>query len=84
MPILDEKKRRIVLGALIDFFGRGSLKNIHKITGVSQVTLISGRREAESITPDTKARPTAEEGKHLSQPIHRNGKILSAFPPLLS
>ncbi len=68
MPILDEKKRRIVLGALIDFLGRGSLKNIHKITGVSQVTLISGRREAESITPDTKARPTAEEGKQIRKP----------------
>ena len=61
MPILDERQRRIFLGSLSEYLGHGSVKDLQDLTGVSKVTIISGKKEARSFTKDPKARPKAAD-----------------------
>ena len=65
MPLFDEKLRRLFLGSLIDFLGHGSMKKVQELTGISHVTLIAGKKEAQSLEVDPKARKKAGEGKSV-------------------
>lgn len=56
IPQLDEKQRRIFLGGLSEMLGRGSVKELHELTKVSQVTIIEGKKECEKITPSPEVR----------------------------
>ena len=56
LPQLDEKQRRLFLGGLSEMLGRGSVKELHELTKVSQVTIIDGKKECEKITPSPEAR----------------------------
>ena len=49
LPQLDEKQRRIFLGALSEMLGRGSVKDLHELTQISQVTIIEGKKECANI-----------------------------------
>ena len=51
IPQLDEKQRRIFLGGLSEMLGRGSVKELHELTKVSQVTI---RRNAKKSLPPLK------------------------------
>jgi len=44
-PILDERQRRLVAGALADAFGRGGTTWVTDASGMSRNTVIDGRRE---------------------------------------
>ena len=46
-PILDERQRRLVAGALADAFGRGGTTWVTEASGMSRNTVIDGRREIE-------------------------------------
>lgn len=67
MPLFDEKERRLFLGSLIEFLGHGSLKKVQELTGISHVTLIAGKKEAQSLEVDPKAKPKVGEGRHVRQ-----------------
>ena len=45
LPLLDEKQKRIFLALEANALGRGGLKLIHEISGVSQTTIIRGKKE---------------------------------------
>lgn len=49
LPQLDEKQRRLFLGGLSEMLGRGSVKELHELTKVSQVTIIDGKKECEKM-----------------------------------
>lgn len=61
MTILDERQRRIFLGAYCQCLGYGSLKELQNLTGVSAPTIIAGKNECAKISPDPKARPSKAE-----------------------
>jgi len=48
LPHLDEKQKRIFLALEAESIGRGGVKLIHEITGVSQTTIIKGKKELQS------------------------------------
>ena len=52
IPQLDEKQRRFFLGSMSEMLGRGSVKELHELTKVSQVTIIEGKKECEKATSD--------------------------------
>lgn len=52
IPQLDEQQRRLFTGALVDAVGRGGLKLVSQITGMSQTTLAKGRNECDSLVCD--------------------------------
>ena len=56
MPVLDEKARRLFLGAYSECLGRGSISDLNKLTGISRTTMTEGCKEIKSITPNPKAR----------------------------
>jgi len=56
MPVLDEKARRLFLGAYSECLGRGSISDLNKLTGISRTTITEGCKEIKSITPNPKAR----------------------------
>jgi hypothetical protein len=45
LPLLDEKQKRIYLATEVVGLGRGGLKAVHELTGVSRTTIISGKKE---------------------------------------
>ena len=63
MPLLDERQRRLVLGALAGALGHGGITFLQKITGVSRVTLTKGQKESEALSCDPTARPSIDEMK---------------------
>jgi len=47
LPLLDEKQKRIFLALEANALGHGGVKLVHEISGVSQTTIIRGRKELE-------------------------------------
>jgi hypothetical protein len=47
LPLLDEKQKRIFLALEANAIGRGGVKLVHEITGLSQTTIIRGKKEIE-------------------------------------
>ena len=45
LPILDERQKRIFLALEANALGRGGVKLIHEISGISQTTIIRGKKE---------------------------------------
>ena len=45
LPLLDERQRRLYLATEAESMGYGGLKSVHELTGVSQTTIIRGRKE---------------------------------------
>jgi transposase len=45
LPLLDEKQKRIYLVTEAEGLGHGGLKAVHELTGVSQTTIIRGKKE---------------------------------------
>jgi transposase len=45
LPFLDERQRRVYLAAEVQGLGRGGLKKVHELTGVSKTTIIKGSKE---------------------------------------
>ena len=56
MPVLDEKARRLFLGAFSEYLGRGGISDLNKLTGISRTTITEGCKEIKSITPNPKGR----------------------------
>lgn len=48
LPLLNEKQSRIYLATEAIALGRGGVKEISKLTGVSQTTIIKGKKEIKS------------------------------------
>lgn len=70
LPLLDEQQRRIVIGGMVAMAGRGGLKRISQITGISQPTLIKGRNECEALSA---AEPQGREACVDSNRIRKEG-----------
>jgi hypothetical protein len=45
LSLLDEKQKRIYLATEAEGLGHGGLKAVHELTGVSQTTIIRGKKE---------------------------------------
>lgn len=61
LPILDEKQRRIFLGAYSKCLGYGGVKELSTLTGVSRTTITLGKEEAGSIDVNVQAKPSKRE-----------------------
>jgi len=51
LPLLNEKQRRIYLASEAIALGRGGIKEISELTGVSRPTIMKGKKEIESGEP---------------------------------
>ena len=47
LPLLDERQARLFLALEANSLGRGGVKIVHEISGVSQTTIIRGKRELD-------------------------------------
>jgi transposase len=56
LPLLDERQKRIFLASEANAIGRGGVKLVHEISGVSQTTIIRGKREIEEGGAEASAR----------------------------
>jgi len=56
IPRLDEKGRRLFLGALAQYLGQGGITELSELTGVSRSTITLGKAEAQETEGDAKAR----------------------------
>ncbi|MDR1315291.1 MAG: hypothetical protein LBK13_00335 [Spirochaetales bacterium] len=48
--LLDEKQKRIYLATEVEGLGHGGFKAVHELTGVSQTTIIRGKKELREDT----------------------------------
>jgi len=69
LPLLDEKQKRIFLALEANALGRGGVKLIHEISGVSQTTIIRGKREVEegAAVSDVRVRKPGGGRKKLTE-----------------
>ncbi len=75
MPILDERQRRLFLGALSRYLGRGSGSLLHEMTRYSRSTIFAGQKECEEITPDPRYKGVANDRRRVRSPRgSRSGK----------
>jgi len=51
LPMLNERQKRIYLASEAIALGRGGIKEVSKLTGVSRTTIIKGKQEIESGVP---------------------------------
>ncbi len=58
LPILDEKQRRLFLGAYSKCLGYGGVKELSTLTGVSRTTITQGKDEAGNIDVNVRAKPS--------------------------
>jgi transposase len=56
LPLLDEKQKRIFLALEANALGRGGVKLVHEISGVSQTTIIRGKKEIKEGETENNAR----------------------------
>ena len=73
LPQLDEKQRRIFLGALSEMLGRGSVKDLHELTQISQVTIIEGKKECANIEPNPKFKTTGKNRSASGDRVRAEG-----------
>ncbi len=67
MQLLNEKLRRMVLGALCHCIGRGSVKLLSELTGVARDTIIKGKKEVSELPLDPTARPKASSLEQIRE-----------------
>lgn len=69
LPLLDEKQKRAFLALESNALGRGGVKLVHEISGVSQTTIIRGKKELESgkLVNDGRVRKTGGGRKQISE-----------------
>ena len=51
LPMLNERQKRNYLASEAIALGRGGIKEVSKLTGVSRTTIIKGKQEIESGEP---------------------------------
>jgi len=69
LPYLDERQRRLLLGAAARSMGRGGIAAVARASGVSRPTITAGLRELErSTTPAERVRRPAAEAACRGQP----------------
>lgn len=61
MAILDEKERRIFLGAYSECLGYGGITELSQLTGVSRTTITEGRKNSREIEGKPTARGTGKK-----------------------
>ena len=57
---LDERERRLFAGSLANMLGRGGLKRVSELTGMSRVTVLKGQAESEDLLCDPGAVPITQ------------------------
>jgi len=69
LPLLDERQKRIFLALEANALGRGGVKLVHEISGVSQTTIIRGKKEIEEGEAgiDTRVRKPGGGRKKLTE-----------------
>jgi transposase len=69
LPFLNEKQKRIFLALEAESIGYGGVKFIHEITGVSETTIITGKKELKSgeISTDKRIRKKGGGRKKATQ-----------------
>lgn len=61
MPLLDERVRRLFIGACAKHLGRGAAMHLNALTGMSRVTINKGIRELDGLTINHKAKANAKQ-----------------------
>lgn len=82
MTILDERQRRIFLGAYSHSLGHGSIKELHELTGLSAPTIIAGKKEASQIVPDPKSRLAKDECLRTRKPGSGRKSVVEKNPDI--
>ena len=86
LPLLDEQQRRIIIGGMVTLVGYGGLKQISQISGISQPTLIKGKKEWETMPAEpisTDLRRIRKEGAGRKSVKELHPEIGAALTQLL-
>jgi hypothetical protein len=66
-PLLDERQRRVMLGATAEMLGRGGQARVTEASGASRSTVIAGMKEVKSgVAPSDRVRAVGAGPKRLA------------------
>ena len=82
-PLLDERERRLFAGSLANMLGRGGLKRVSELTGMSRVTVRKGQAESEDLPCDPKLYRKGAETESVRQAGAGRKSITERAPGIL-
>lgn len=80
MPIMDERRRRLLAGAVSELIGHGGVQRVSGITGMSETTISKARKELKGLPRDPKARPRAGDISRTRVPGAGRKSVCEANP----
>lgn len=82
MPILNEKQRRFFLAKYSECIGYGSASEISDLTGVSQRTISSAKKEFSDAVCDPESRPSVSSEGRIRAPGGGRKSSVETYPGL--
>lgn len=80
MPIMDERRRRLLAGAVSELIGHGGVQKVSEITGISETTISKARKELKGLPRDPKARPRQDDVNRARAPGAGRKSVCEAYP----
>ncbi len=80
MPVMDERRRRLLAGAVSELIGHGGVQRVSEITGISETTISKARKELKGLPRDPKARPKADGIDRARAPGAGRKSVCEAYP----
>lgn len=81
MPLLNERERRLFIGACGRHLGRGASAHLHELTGMSRSTISKGVEEVASLPVDPTAKTAAALLKQAARAAGAGSKPLEEHHP---
>ncbi len=80
MPVMDERRRRLLAGAVSELIGHGGAQRVSGITGISETTISKARKELKGLPRDPKARPRPDDIDRARAPGAGRKSVCEANP----
>lgn len=80
MTTLNEKERRIFLGAYSECLGYGGITELSQLTGVSRTTITEGQKSSRKIAGDPKARGMVDRDTKVRAPGAGRKTAIEKYP----
>jgi hypothetical protein len=75
LPRLNERDRRLALGAEAKAWGHGGIAEVHRATGVAQSTISQGKRDLETGDAESRGRVRAKGGGRKKAEVANPGLV---------
>ena len=82
-PMLNERERRLFVGAVANMLGRGGLKRMNELTGMARGTILKGQTESLALPVDPKRYKVGNEPEPIRESGAGRKSVITSQPGIL-